>query len=52
MIEKTRLAKIIGTYYMQLRICDAISKYNNSKENKFDKERKVRNDKASLFSHI
>lgn len=34
MIEKTRLLKIIGAYYMQLRICDAISKYNNSKENK------------------
>lgn len=32
MIEKTRLAKIIGTYYMQLRICDALSKYNESKE--------------------
>lgn len=34
MIKKTRLLKIIGAYYIQLRICDAISKYNNSKENK------------------
>lgn len=34
MIENTRLLKIIGAYYIQIRICDAISKYNNSKENK------------------
>lgn len=32
MMKKARLAKIIGTYYMQLRICDALSKYNESKE--------------------
>lgn len=40
MIEKTRLAKIIDTYYMQLRICDALSKYNESKEINLMKKRR------------
>lgn len=38
MIEKTRLAKIIGAYYMQLRICDALSKYDKLKERNLRKK--------------